>query len=31
MIIDGVSEKNQRGFYERWAEMINAESWADVR
>ncbi len=30
-IIDGVSEQNQRGFYEYWSEMINAESWADLR
>jgi phenylpropionate dioxygenase-like ring-hydroxylating dioxygenase large terminal subunit len=26
----GTSEHNQRGFYKRWAEMIGAETWADV-
>ena len=24
------SENNQRHFYEHWAELISAESWADV-
>ena len=25
-----ISENNQRGFYDRWMEFMNAESWADV-
>jgi phenylpropionate dioxygenase-like ring-hydroxylating dioxygenase large terminal subunit len=25
-----VSENNQRGFYERWQEFMNAGSWADI-
>ena len=25
-----VSENNQRGFYTRWEEFMNAESWADI-
>jgi 3-phenylpropionate/trans-cinnamate dioxygenase alpha subunit len=25
-----MAEHNQRGFYKRWAEMIGAETWADV-
>jgi hypothetical protein len=26
-----VSEHNQRGLYNRWAEMMAADSWADIR
>ena len=25
-----ISESNQRGFYRRWEEFMNAESWADI-
>ena len=25
-----ISENNQRGFYDRWMEFMNADSWADV-
>jgi ethylbenzene dioxygenase alpha subunit len=26
----GTSEHNQRGFYTRWAELMDAESWDSV-
>jgi phenylpropionate dioxygenase-like ring-hydroxylating dioxygenase large terminal subunit len=26
----GISEQNQRGFYKRWAECMEARSWADM-
>ena len=26
----GISEQNQRGFYKRWAELMTAQSWADL-
>ena len=26
-----ISENNQRLFYERWEEFMNAESWAEIR
>ena len=26
----GISEQNQRGFYTRWAECMEAKSWADL-
>ena len=25
-----ISEHNQRGFYVRWEEFMNAESWSDI-
>ena len=25
-----ISENNQRNFYARWQEFMNAESWADI-
>ena len=25
-----ISESNQRHFYHRWEEFMNAESWADI-
>jgi ethylbenzene dioxygenase subunit alpha len=25
-----ISENNQRLFYQRWEEFMNAESWADI-
>jgi ethylbenzene dioxygenase alpha subunit len=25
-----ISENNQRGYYERWMEFMNANSWADI-
>ena len=25
-----ISENNQRNFYQRWQEFMNAESWADI-
>ena len=25
-----ISESNQRNFYNRWEEFMNAESWADI-
>ena len=28
---DDTSEQNQRGFYKRWAELMDAESWADLK
>ena len=28
---EGVTEQNQRGFYKRWAELMDAESWADLK
>ena len=28
---EDVSEQNQRGFYKRWAEVMDAESWADLK
>ncbi len=27
----GVSESNQRSFYARWAEIMNAPSWSDIK
>ncbi len=28
---EDVTEQNQRGFYKRWAEIMDAESWADLK
>jgi hypothetical protein len=25
-----ISENNQRGYYQRWEEFMNADSWADI-
>ena len=25
-----ISEHNQRGYYDRWSEFMNAGSWADI-
>ena len=25
-----ISENNQRGFYKRWKEFMNADSWRDI-
>jgi hypothetical protein len=25
-----MSEQNQRGFYKRWAELMAAQSWAEL-
>jgi phenylpropionate dioxygenase-like ring-hydroxylating dioxygenase large terminal subunit len=27
----GISENNQRGFYDRWVELMAAESWNDIK
>ena len=27
---EGVSEQDQRGYYKRWAELMDAESWSDL-
>ncbi|HZP27008.1 MAG TPA: aromatic ring-hydroxylating dioxygenase subunit alpha, partial [Dehalococcoidia bacterium] len=27
----GISENNQRGFYDRWVELMGAESWKDIK
>ena len=31
MTSEDASEQNQRGFYKRWAEFMDAESWADLK
>ena len=31
MTSEDASEQNQRRFYKRWAEIMDAESWADLR
>jgi len=30
-VAGGIGENSQRGFYERWAEVMAAESWNDIR
>jgi len=30
LMSEGTTEQNQRGAYERWAELMDAESWADL-
>ena len=27
---EGISEENQRGFYRRWAAMMDSNSWDDL-
>ena len=29
-VSEGITEQNQRGFYKRWAELMQAESWAEL-
>ena len=29
-VIGGITEQNQRGFYQHWAELMDAESWEDL-
>ena len=31
MTSEDASEQNQRGFYRRWAEIMDPESWADLK
>ena len=31
LTFEDVTEQNQRGFYKRWAEIMDAESWADLK
>ena len=31
LTFEGITEQNQRGFYRRWAELMDAESWADLK
>jgi hypothetical protein len=30
MVSEGITEQNQRGFYKRWAEYMEASSWDDL-
>jgi hypothetical protein len=30
VVTERISEENQRGFYRRWAAMMDAKSWADL-
>ncbi len=30
VVTEGISEENQRGFYRRWAAMMDAKSWDDL-
>src|SRR5262249_48963199 len=30
VVTDSASENNQRGFYTRWRQLMEAESWAEI-
>lgn len=30
VVTEGISEHNQRGFYRRWAEYMEARSWDEL-
>jgi hypothetical protein len=30
VVTDSASENNQRGFYTRWRQLMESDSWADI-